>query len=90
MKDELIKLAIEDATAKARTLTESLDMDIKLGSILKIQYGDPQLIRNFTGASSDLVSSRQLQLTSATQVNFNALTPAAIEMTSMLAWNIEK
>lgn len=91
IKDELIKLAVEDATSKAKTLTESLN--IELGSINKIQYGDPNFIRNFTRSNYDLVSSMQLEtLSSTAQINFNTLTPAEIVMSTnvMLAWSIKK
>jgi len=89
IKDELIRLAVQDATSKAKVLTESLH--VKLGEISKVQYGEPQQIRNFTRSNYDLVSSPQLTgANESMKMNFNTLTPAEIVMSTnvMLAWRI--
>jgi uncharacterized protein YggE len=90
MKKKLIELAIEDAKSKASLLVENLDY--QLGKVSKIQYGDPQKIRNFTRTNYDLITSHQLEaLSSTSRISPDVLTPAKIEMRTnvMLAWEIE-
>lgn len=90
IKDEIIELAVLDAISKAKAITKSLN--IKIGKVSKIQYGDPKMIRNFTRSNYDLVSSMQLaSMASEVAGNFNTLTPAKVTMSTnvMLAWEIE-
>jgi len=88
VKKELILLAVGDAEVKAKLLAESTE--IKLGKISNIQYGEPQLIRNFSQTNYDLNRSVQMESASA-KVGISALTPPNIEMRThvMLAWKIE-
>lgn len=52
IKEKLIELAVQDATSKAEILAENLN--VKLGRISKIQYGDSQMVRDFTRSNYNL------------------------------------
>lgn len=87
VKEKLMTLAVKDATSKAEILARSLN--VELGKISKVQYGDPQTIRNFTRSNYDLVS--RMNLTGAvSRASITTLTPSEIEMVTsvMLAWEI--
>jgi uncharacterized protein YggE len=88
VKEELIELAVEDAKSKAQLLAKSAG--IKLGEISKIQYGEPQTMRNFTRTNYDLLRSGKLE-SDAEAVGISAFTPPDIEMRTnvIIAWRIE-
>jgi uncharacterized protein YggE len=88
IKEELITLAVEDAKSKAQLLAKSAG--VKLGKITKIQYGEPQTIRNMTNARYDLLHPSQLESGLSKSLS-NSFTPIDIEMRTsvMLAWEIE-
>ena len=88
IKKELIKLAVQDAKGKARELGKNLN--IELGDIAKVQYGEPNLIGNLTRSNYDLSSSMKLEAMSSV-ANFNTLTPADIQMSTnvIIAWKIK-
>jgi uncharacterized protein YggE len=87
IKEKLIELAVQDATSKAEILAKNLN--VKLGRISKIQYGDPQMVRDFTRSNYNLISSVQL-MSEIIKADINTLTPVEIEMRTsvMLAWEI--
>lgn len=91
IKEELISLAVEDAKSKANLLAKNVG--VKLAKISKIQYGEPNTIRNFTRANYDLLQSGQLMsaISRESGGNITALTPIEIEMRTnvMIAWEIE-
>lgn len=88
IKKELIQLAVKDAKSKAEILAESAE--VELGEISKIQYGEPQSIRNFTRSNYDLLHSTTLAGIS-TKAGITTLTPPKAEMRTsvMIAWEIE-
>jgi len=88
VEKELLFLAVEDATTKATTLANKLG--IELGKVTKVQYGDPETIRNFTSPNSEFRSSpRPMGYT--TQARIKTLTPVEISMGArvVIAWEIE-
>lgn len=89
VKKELIDLAVKDAKTKAKQLAESAD--IILGKVLKIQYGEPQTIRNFTRSNYELRSSKLQADTNSNTINIESINPIEIEMQTsvMLSWKIE-
>lgn len=89
VKETLISMAVEDATSKAKILTKNLE--VQLGKILKVQYGDILAIRNFTNTNYELRSIRQRNVSAVSRVSITTLKPHPIEMTTevMLAWEIE-
>lgn len=89
VKKELIDLAVKDAKAKAKQLAKSAD--IKLGKVSKIQYGEPQTIRNFTRTNYELRHSRAVDETATSTMNIESLNPVEIEMQTnvMVSWRIE-
>lgn len=89
VKIELIDLAVKDAKSKALQLTKSAD--IKLGKISKIQYGEPQLMQNFTRSNYELRTSKMFAISNEQRIKIESLNPIEIEMQTnvMLAWKIE-
>lgn len=87
-RNELIEYAIKDAREKAQNIVEDLNLD--LGKIIKIQYGEPEKIRNFTHSNYNLYTSERMVAVSAKQP-LKTLTPTEIEMTTfvMIAWKIK-
>lgn len=88
IKKELIQLAVKDAKSKAEILAESAE--VELGEISKIQYGEPQSVRNFTRSNYELRNSITLAGMS-TKAGITTLTPPKSEMRTsvMIAWDIE-
>ncbi|NQU55526.1 MAG: SIMPL domain-containing protein [Bacteroidetes bacterium] len=89
VKEKLIELAVKDAKEKAQQLAKSAD--IKLGKISKIQYGEPQTIRNFTRSNYELRYSTMQMESASSRMNIESLNPVETEMQTnvMLAWKIE-
>lgn len=89
VKETLLALAVEDATSKAKILADNLNVD--LGKVTKVQYGDPREVRNFTRSNYDLIEGRAVSLTGAvSRASITTLKPDEITMTTsvMLAWDI--
>ena len=89
VKEKLIEMAVKDAKTKALQLAKSAD--IKLGRVSKIQYGEPQTIRNFTQSKYELRRSTMQNESHSTGMNIESLNPIEVEMHTnvMLAWEIE-
>jgi uncharacterized protein len=87
VEQELLFMAVQDATDKATALANKLGIEI--GSVKKVQYGDPQTIRNFTSPNSEFqVSPSPMSYTS--QVRIRTLNPVEISMGAsvVIAWEI--
>ncbi len=90
VKESLLDLAVKDASAKAKILAKSLD--IELGKVIKVQYGDPEVIRNFTRSYNDLRSTeRMMAASSISRSSITTLTPPEMGMVAsvVLAWEIK-
>ena len=87
-KEALLTLAVDDATSKAKILAKNLKID--LGKVTKIQYGDPQTVRNFTRSNYSLQTGRAMTVGSVSKASITTLKPDEITMTTsvMLAWDI--
>ncbi|MFZ5939745.1 MAG: SIMPL domain-containing protein [Bacteroidota bacterium] len=88
-KEKLLRMAVEDATGNAEIIAKSLN--VKLGKVVKVQYGNPEVLRNFTSVSYDVRSERIFQVSSVSRPSFNNLTPPEMEMGTsvVLAWEVE-
>jgi uncharacterized protein YggE len=89
-KEALLTLAVKDATSTAEILASSLS--VHLGKVIKVQYGDPQILGNFTGSQNDLRSTERLMAASSvSSSNITTLTPPEISMAAsvVLAFEIE-
>jgi uncharacterized protein YggE len=88
IKEELLSLAIEDATTKANILAGNLK--IKLGKVKMVQYGDPKLIRNFNQLNNELRTERLMSASSVSRSNISSLSPPDINMVAdvVIAWEI--
>jgi len=90
VKEELIALAVEDAKQKAKVVAESADL--KLGSISKIQYGEPRLIRSFSNTSYDLQKESVMIRGASAMGGTSVLNPSEIEMRTqiVISWRINE
>lgn len=89
VKKELIDLAVKDAKSKAKQLAKSAE--IKLGKVSKIQYGEPQLIRNFTRSNYELRTSKMHMESAGHLMKIESLNPVEVEMQTnvILSWKID-
>lgn len=90
VKEKLIALAVEDAKQKAKVVAQSADLD--LGTISKIQYGEPKTIRGFSNHSYDLQKEQLMIRGSSSIGGTSALNPSEIEMRTniVIAWRINQ
>jgi len=87
-KESLLTLAVDDAKSKAEILASSLD--IQLGKVIKVQYGDPEVIRNFTRSYNDLRSTeRMMAASSVSRSNITTLTPPEVSMVASVVLAFE-
>jgi len=86
-KESLLTLAVNDAKSKAEILASSLN--IELGKVIKVQYGDPEVIRNFTRSYNDLRSTERMIAASSVRSNITTLTPPEIGMVASVVLAIE-
>jgi len=89
-KDQLIKLASLDAKEKAKSICN--EMDITIGRIVKIQYGEPTTIDRFMKQESDFLykSSYKVLLRGGRAIR-TSLTPQSIALKTniVIAWQID-